>query len=74
MPYIKKKEPPFAKMGRLITGYGLNAPRLAELLDVSRQTAKRRLENPETLTLQDLDRINRLGHVPIEEIRDAIQR
>lgn len=74
MPYIKKKDPPFARMGRLLRGYGFSAPKLAEILDVSRPTAKKRLDQPEMLTLRDLDLINRFGHVPLEEIREAMQR
>ena len=74
MPYIKRVEP-YAKMQRLLRGYGLNAPALAKVLGCSEPTA-RGLLNSRTakLTLQDLDRINRFGHVPMEEIREAIIR
>lgn len=74
MPHVKPKAPPFSRMRRLLLGYGFNGPRLARVLDVSEPTARKRLDNPELLTLQDLDRISRYGHVPIEEIREAIIR
>lgn len=74
MPYIKEREEPFARMRRLLLGYGFSGPKLAAILDVSAPTAKRRLEQPETITLRDLDRINRFGHIPLEELREAVQR
>ena len=74
MPYVKKPDPPFFKMTRLLRGYGFNGPKLAEILGVSRPTAHCRLEEPGRLTLEDLDRINRFGHIPIEELREAIGR
>ena len=74
MPYVKRAEKPYAKMSRLLLGYGLNAARLAPILDVSEPTARKRLDRPELLTLNDLDRINRYGHVPIDEIKMAIVR
>ena len=74
MPRLKTQERPFSKMRRLLIGYGLNAARLAEVLHVSEPTARKRLDRPELFTLSDLDRINRFGHVPIEEIKMAFVR
>lgn len=74
MPYVKPRDPPFVRMQRLLKGYGLNGPRLAEVLEVSPPTARARLEAPETLTLRDLDRISRRAHIPLEEIKEAITR
>ena len=73
MPYLRN-EKPFARMNRLLAGYKFNGPKLAKVLNVSEPTAKKRLDNPALLTLEDLDRISRFGHVPIEELRDAIAR
>lgn len=73
MPYTKPLNPPrHERMTRLLRGYGFNAPKLAEVLNVSAPTARQRLEDPSRITLGDLDRINRFGHVPMEEIREAI--
>ena len=74
MPRLKQSDPAFVKMKRLLLGYELNAARLASVLGVSEPTAKKRLDNPETLSLRDLDRINRFGHIPIEEIKSALCR
>lgn len=65
---------PFSSMGRLLKGYGMTAAKLAEILQCSQPTARQRLAEPERLTLGDLDRINRAGHIPLEELREAITR
>lgn len=73
MPYTKPLTTQrHARMARLLKGYGLTAPKLAEVLSVSPPTARQRLDDPSRLTLGDLDRINRFGHVPLDEIREAI--
>lgn len=72
MPYIKRREVPFAKVKRLLLGYELDATALADVLGVSYNTARARLDRPETMTLADLDRVCKAGHVPMEEIRAAI--
>ena len=59
-------------MKRLLLGYQLTAPRLATVLGCSQPTARARLENPGTLTIEELDKIRRIGHVPIEEIRERM--
>lgn len=69
MPYIKK---PQSGMKRLLLGYDLTAPRLATVLGCSIPTARARLNDPSQLTLADLDKIRRIGHVPIEEIRERV--
>lgn len=75
MPYTKPLLPqPWAKMSRLLKGYGMTGPKLAEILGVSRPTAKARIDAPGKLTLEDLDRISRMGHIPMEEIREAWTR
>ena len=73
MPYIKKEQP-FEKMTRLLKGYDFNGPKMAKVLGVSAVTGKRRLDHPGELTLEDLDRISRYGHVPIEKLREALAR
>lgn len=75
MPYTKPLLPqPWEKMHRLLVGYGLTGPKLAEILGVSRPTAKARIDAPGKLTLEELDRISRMGHIPMEEIREAWTR
>ena len=72
MPYIRKPDQPFSRMRRLLVGYELSASKLAVILNVSEPTARKRLDRPELLTLSDLNKISRFGHIPIEEIRSAI--
>ena len=74
MPRLKTQEKPFSKMSRLLIGYGLSAARLAPILKVSEPTARKRLDRPELLTLADLDRISRFGHIPIDEIKSCFVR
>ena len=75
MPYTKPLLPkPWAKMSRLLKGYGLTGPKLAEILGVSRPTAKARIDAPGKLTLDELEKISRMGHIPMEEIREAWTR
>ena len=70
MPYLKRKDP---ELQLLLNKYKLDTgPALAKVLGVSPKTAYRRYTDVSTLTVGDLDKINRYGHVPIEEIRQAI--
>ena len=69
-----KTEVPYARMQRLMKGYGLNGPKLAEVLKCSEPTARDRLKNPENLTLGELWKICQRGHINMDEIREAIVR
>lgn len=71
MPRVKTPEIPFAKVKRLLLGYGLNGPKLAKVLKCSEPTARTRLDDPSKLTLGELAKISRHG-VPIDEIRESI--
>lgn len=73
MPYIPKPAP-FAKMARLLKGYGLNGTKLAKILDRSQPTGSARMHNPGTLTLEELVMISARAHIPMDEIREAIIR
>lgn len=70
MPYIKTKRDP---MRKLIKGYELEGQKLAKVLNCSRKTAWLKAKETERLTIEDLKRLNIYGHIPIEEIRAAIQ-
>ena len=69
---LKAPQQPFIKLRRLLLSYELNAPRLAAVLGCSVPTARHRINDPGSLTMAELSKINRFGHVPIEEIRDAV--
>lgn len=71
MPY-KKQTVPFIKLSRLLKGYDLNPPALAKVLGVSMPTARTKLNNPSKLTLDDLSKIHRFGHINWDEIKATI--
>ena len=71
MPYIKTPEKPFARVARLLRGYG-TPPVIAEKIKASPQTMRRRLDNPADLTLGELRTISMNMHIPKEEIIAAI--
>lgn len=72
MPRLKKADPPFWDVRRLLLGYELNAPTLSRATGMSESTAARRLANPGDLTLNELRRICRYGNVPADRIKEAI--
>lgn len=74
MPYVKTPERPYAAVGRLLKGYGMTAEKLSGILECSVPTARARLNDPQRFSLAELALVSRKGHVPIEEIRDAITR
>ena len=63
---------PFVSVRRLLLGRELDATALAQVLGCSYNTAKARLDKPETMTREELGRVCTAGHVPMEEIRAAI--
>lgn len=72
MPRLKQTEN-FISVVRLLKGYGLNAPKLATVLMCSAPTARKKITNPELLTLGDMKAISQKAHIPIEEVRNAIK-
>ena len=71
--YKKPKQKRFEAVARLLKGYGFGAKRLSEILECSPATASRKLADPERLTLFDIDRIVRFGHVPCDEVKGAMK-
>lgn len=75
MPYTKPlTTAPFARMTRLLKGYNMNGVTLGKVLGCSAPTARGKIDNPERLTLGDLDKLRRVGHIPLEEIKEALVR
>lgn len=72
MPYTKPlTTAPFARMTRLLKGYDMNGVTLGKVLGCSAPTARGKIDNPERLTLGDLDKLRRVGHIPLEELKEA---
>lgn len=72
MPYVKRREPDFIKVTRLIKGYA-TAPKVAEMIGCSANTARKKMKEPKLFTLGELNQICRRAHIPVEEMRQAAQ-
>ena len=70
MPYKGDKTP---RLTRLMQKYDITSgAKLAAVLECAPATGVKRFRDPNSLTVADLDRLNRFAHIPIEEIRGAI--
>lgn len=72
MPY-KKRERNQIELYRLLMAYGLNATALSRILGCTFPTAKKKLENPGLLTVNELMLIHSKGHIDMETLRGAIK-
>ncbi len=72
MPRLKERPIPFRKMKLLLKGYGFNGENLVPVLGYSPKTNRGRIEDPRLLTLGDLENLCKKGHIPIDEIREAM--
>lgn len=73
MPKIKRRETPYDKLLILINGYlTINEKRLEDVLGCSYNTARSRLKDPATITLEEMRKITRSLGIPIEEVRAAL--
>lgn len=71
MPYVKPSTTD--RLRRLLNCYELNrGRRLAAVIDVSPNTAIKRIETPEDLTVRELRLLASKGHIPIDEIRGCL--
>jgi len=61
----------FAKLSGVLAVYGIDSRRLSEIIKKNRDTARRRLREPSTFSLEELAAINAAG-VPAADIREAI--
>lgn len=57
----------------LVKGHGFTANKLAGILGVTQPTANEKLKRPEKFTLGDVVKIARYGHIPIDDLREAIK-
>jgi len=74
MPKLKEPKKPFEEIVRLLKAYDLGSYRkLADVIYRSDYTAGSRLRNPGDLTLSELAMICKNGHIPADEIREAIK-
>lgn len=57
----------------LVKGHDFNANKLAGILGITQPTASEKLKHPEKFTLGDVIKISKYGHIPIEDLREAIK-
>lgn len=69
-----KRDKPFITVRRLLLGYDVTVTSLANTLGCCRNTARSRLERPETFTLHELEMVSIRHHIPMDEIRESIKR
>lgn len=72
MPRLKKKEPDFIKVGRLIRGYA-TPPKVAEMIGCSATTARKKMNTPELFTLGELQMICLRAHIPAKDMEAIIK-
>lgn len=72
MPRLKKKEPDFIKVSRLIKGYA-SVPRVAEMIGKSDPTARKKMNDPSQFTLGELQMICMRAHIPWEDMNQAVK-
>lgn len=74
MPRTKFDKTP-SRMFVLLNGSAIGKSReeLGAIIGKGAQTASERLKNPDTLTLGELKRLARKLHIPVEDIRAAIE-
>ena len=74
MPYLKKRPAEFEDVVKLLKANDLGSGcRLARVLGTCDSTGLSRLNHPGDLTLRELGKICRNGHIPADEIRAAIK-
>lgn len=70
MGHLKDRTDP---MRRLLNTYELNSGEaLAAVIGVSPSTAYKRIKHVENFSVAELRRLNKRGHIPIEELRAAL--
>jgi len=71
MPYVKKQR---NAIRSLLKSYDItDGAALGRILELSPKTGRRRMEDPDTLTIGEIKRLSTHGHIPIEELRAAIK-
>lgn len=72
MPRLKKKEPDFIRVTRLIRGY-VPVSKVAEMIGRSVPTARKKINDPRQFTLGELQMISMRAHIPWEDMNQAVK-
>lgn len=70
MPKLRAKE--VHPMTRLLLSYQVNGNNLSDVIHSSPATARRKIVEPERLTMGDMLAINKKFGIPVDEIRRCI--
>lgn len=68
-----KRGIPFYGLTRLVHAYQITNVELGTIIGCSTRTAKRRLDDPKTFTLEELESLCRKSEIPWEEIKGALK-
>lgn len=71
MPRVKDTVHP---LSRLLKGYEVNGKNLADCLGCAPETARKKLADPDRLTVGDLRRIHYSFGIPVDDIRELVCR
>lgn len=71
---MKRADKPFAPVERLLRGYGVTAVKMASITGSCYNTAANRLNNPGTITLNELFLICSRAGIPVDELRSCLRR
>ena len=72
MPWLRV-DGPYEEFKRLLKGYGMTGSRLARVIGKCESTARDRLHNPGSFTLNELRMLNQTGHIPADELKGALK-
>lgn len=74
MPKLRQTVPKFDRVQRVLRSYGLNGTRIAPVLRVSPNTARKKMKEPWLFTVKDLYTLSKYYGIPWDEIREAMVR
>lgn len=72
MPKLRTPQPENRKLYSLLRGHDVTAAQLSRTLRICDNTARKKLQNPGLLTVDDLKRVSKTFGIPYDDIREAI--
>ena len=74
MPHLKQNKIPFQDVSSLLRKYNIcTGQQLSDVIYMSPFTARSRMKTPSDFSLTELRLIHRNGHVPLDELCEAIR-
>lgn len=72
MPKLRQHSADYAKLGRLLKGYGATGASIARAIGCAPGTGKKKLDEPKYFTVGDLGILSAVYGIPFDEIRESI--